>query len=80
MSADAPLSPNESRILVALADGAERDVAEIARDARLEHDQARSAIEGLKARGHVEQTGESIARRAVIRFSSSASSASRKRT
>jgi len=65
MSADAPLSPNESRILVALADGTERDVAEIARDARLEHDQARSAIEGLKARGHVEQTGESIARRAV---------------
>jgi phenylalanyl-tRNA synthetase alpha chain len=65
MSSSAPLSPNESRILGALADGAERDVAAIARDARLEHDQARSAIEGLKARGHVRQTGEAIDRRAV---------------
>jgi phenylalanyl-tRNA synthetase alpha chain len=61
----APLSPNESRILGALVDGTERDVAAIARDARLEHDQARSAIEGLKARGHVQQTGETIERRAV---------------
>ena len=61
----APLSPNESRILVALADGAERDVPAIARDAGLEPDQARSAIEGLKAREHVEQTGETVDRRAV---------------
>jgi phenylalanyl-tRNA synthetase alpha chain len=64
-SGAAPLSPNESRILIALADGGERDVSAIARDARLDEDQARSAIEGLKARGHVEQTGESIDRRAV---------------
>jgi phenylalanyl-tRNA synthetase alpha chain len=61
----APLSPNESRILVALADGAERDVPAIARDAGLEPDQARSAIEGLKAREHVEQTRETVDRRAV---------------
>ncbi len=62
---DAPLSPNERRILAAIADGEERDVEAIAAAAGLAPDQVRSAIEGLKARGAVEQTGEEVERRAV---------------
>jgi phenylalanyl-tRNA synthetase alpha chain len=57
-----PLSPHETRILVALKDGAERDLERIAQDSGLELAQARSAVESLKAKGHLAQTREDVSR------------------
>ncbi len=50
-----PLSPHETKILVATKDGAERDLEKIASDSGLELAQARSAVESLKAKGHLAQ-------------------------
>lgn len=66
MPADGPLlSPNETRILVALVDGEERTVEATAEAAGLDVAQVRSAIEGLKARQFAELTSEDVDRRAV---------------
>ncbi|MDG2305115.1 MAG: phenylalanine--tRNA ligase subunit alpha [Candidatus Binatia bacterium] len=66
MPADGPLlSPNETRILVALVDGKERTVEETADAAGLDAAQVRSAIESLKARGFAELTQEDIDRLAM---------------
>lgn len=63
MSTDAmPLSPHETKILVALKDGKERDLEKIAQEAGLELAQARSAVESLKAKGHLDQTREDVSR------------------
>ena len=66
MPVDRPrLSPNETRILVALVDGEESTVDQIAEASGLDAAQVRSAIEGLKARGLAEMTREDVERRAV---------------
>lgn len=66
MPADGPpLSPNETRILVALVDGAERTIEATAEAAGLDVAQVRSAIESLKAREFAELTSEDVVRRAV---------------
>jgi phenylalanyl-tRNA synthetase alpha chain len=65
MPAEAPLlSPNETRLLGALADGAERTIAEIASASGLDEAQVRSAIESLKARSLAELTREEVGRQA----------------
>jgi phenylalanyl-tRNA synthetase alpha chain len=60
------LSPHETKILVALKDGSERDLGQIAQDSGLEFAQARSAVESLKAKSHLEQTREDVARLARL--------------
>ena len=66
MPADAPpLSPNETRTLVALLDGEERTIEATAEAAGLDAAQVRSAVESLKARELAEMTREDVARRAV---------------
>jgi phenylalanyl-tRNA synthetase alpha chain len=62
MANDTPLSPHETKILVALKDGAERDLDKVAKDAGIDVAQARSAVESLKAKGHLEQTREEVSR------------------
>jgi len=59
------LSPNETRILVALGDGEEHTVAAIAEGSGLDLAQVRSTIESLKARALAELTREDVERRAV---------------
>ncbi len=61
-----PLSPHETKILVATKDGAERDLERIARDSGLEVAQVRAAVEGLKAKGFLEQTREEVKRAASL--------------
>jgi len=47
------LSPHETKILVALKDGSERGLDQIAQDSGLELAQARSAVESLKAKSYL---------------------------
>ena len=65
-SQDAPLSPHETRILVALKDGRERDLDAIAEGAGLELAQVRSAVESLKTKGSIEPVREVVARAAFL--------------
>jgi phenylalanyl-tRNA synthetase alpha chain len=60
------LSPHETKILVAFKDGSERDLEQIARDSSIELAQARSAVESLKAKSHLEQTREDVTRLALL--------------
>lgn len=60
------LSPHETKILVALKDGSERGLDQIAQDSGLELAQARSAVESLKAKSYLEQTREDVARLARL--------------
>src|SRR5688572_18084099 len=66
MAEEAPLSPHEIGVLVALRDRAESELGEIAGLARIELAQARGAVERLKLRGFVEQTKEVVEQRAVL--------------
>jgi phenylalanyl-tRNA synthetase alpha chain len=63
---DSPLSPHETRILVALKDGRERDLDAIAKDAGLELAQVRSAVESLKTKALLAMTNEKVTRIAFL--------------